>query len=72
VPIPAVTTNIASMKSKVLMADLLVLRCRFITNAEAAILFSSDARNFSTPAVAAEEHPGSALGRRFEFRCVEA
>jgi hypothetical protein len=39
VPIPAVTVKIASMKSKVLMADLLVLRCCLITNAEAAILF---------------------------------
>jgi hypothetical protein len=72
VPIPAVATDIASMKSKVLMADLLVLQCRFMTNAEAAILFSSEARNISTPVVAAEEHEGSAPRRRFKFRRGEA
>jgi hypothetical protein len=38
VPIPAVTAKIASMKSKILMADIPVLRWCLSTNAEPAIL----------------------------------
>jgi hypothetical protein len=55
VPIPAVTAKIASMKSKILMADLLCCDAAQSLTPSERYYFSGDARNLSASPVAAAQ-----------------